>query len=406
MKHLLTFILIFLCAQTYGQNNNNKIVIGTIDTIHSTILNEQREVLIYVPNSANTGMKGKTKYPVMYILDGESFFHSTTGMVQYLSAIGKMPQMIIVAIVNTDRVRDLTPTHYTSWSDGQQDPEHFKYSGGGEKFTSFIQKELIAHIDSLYPTEPYRMFVGHSLGGLMVINTLINHPSLFSSYVAIDPTIWWDKHFLIKKSESALKRTNYAGKRLFFASANTMNKGMDTIRVLTDTAIGNMHVRDNLRYRAILLENKNNNLVWNWKYYPEDDHPSVPLIAEYDALRSFFKDYELPKDVNDPSITADFIRDHYQNVSATLGYKVLPSQSTVNFLGYINLSNKQYDKAYSFFRMNIDNYPESFNVYDSMGDYYVARTDKRKAIEVFNKALTLQENPDTRKKLEALKSGR
>jgi tetratricopeptide (TPR) repeat protein len=224
--------------------------------------------------------------------------------------------------------------------------------------------------------------------------------------VAIDPSIWWDKQLLMKKSEIALKQTNYAGKSLFFASANTMNKGMDTVRVMSDTVSGNVHVRDNLKYRAILVANKNNNLVWNWKYYEEDNHPSVPLIAEYDALRSFFKDYELPKDVNDPSITADFVRNHYQHVSAILGYKVLPSQSTVNFLGYINLANKQYDKAYGFLRMNMDNYAESFNVYDSMGDYYIATGDKRKAIEVFNKALTLKESSDTRKKLEALKSGK
>lgn len=342
----------------------------------------------------------------MYILDGYSFFHSMTGMVQYLSSIGKMPEMIVVAIVSKDRVSDLTPTHSILWSDGEQDPSYFKYSGGGEKFTSFIEKELIPHIDSIYSTEPYRMFVGHSLGGLLVINTFINHPAIFNSYVAIDPSIWWDKQLLIKKSEITLKNKNYTGKSLFFASANTMNKGMDTIRVMSDTANANVHVRDNLKYRAILSANKNNSLTWNWKYYSEDDHPSIPLIADYDALRFFFKNYQFPKDINDPTITAEFVKRHYQAVSATLGYKSVPAQSIVNLLGYNNIYSKKYDKAYEFFAMNIENYPNSFNVYDSMGDYYMATGDRIKATQEFSKALTLQGNPETRKKLEALKSGK
>jgi uncharacterized protein len=85
-------------------------------------------------------------------------------------------------------------------------------------------------------------------------------------------------------------------------------------------------------------------------------------------------------------------------------YTVLPSQGTVNLLGYISMGNKQYEKAYDFLKMNIDNYPASPNVYDSMGDYYVERGNKKKAIEAFKKALTLQEIAGTRKKLEMLQA--
>ncbi|CAN5372327.1 alpha/beta hydrolase-fold protein [soil metagenome] len=400
MKYLLSVISVLLFTGAYSQNNN-KIVIGTTDTIRSAILNEQREILIYMPASA--GKEGKTRYPVIYLLDGYSFFQSFSGVVQYLGAIGKMPEMIVVAICSTDRTKDLTPTHNIYWSDGEKDERSLKTSGGGEKFTAFIQKELIPRIDSLYPTAPYRLFVGHSLGGLLVINTLVNHPALFNGYIAIDPSLWWDNRSLLTKAGITLAQTNYKGKRLYFASANTLNKGMDTIRVAKDTANGNVHVRDNLRFRSILQRSKASQLVWNWKYYADDNHPSVPLIAGYDALRAIFKNYELSMDVNDPAITAGFIKKHFQNVSDLLGYKVQPSQGTVNILGYTNLSGKRYDKAYSFFKMNVDNYPESFNVYDSMGDYYVAVGDKPQAAAAFIKALTIKEHPDTRKKLEELK---
>jgi predicted alpha/beta superfamily hydrolase len=401
LKYLLSLSLLLVCLQSYAQKNSD-ITIGKTYFINSNILKEQRKILVYVPNSGNTNVKSESRYPVIYLLDGEQHFHSVTGLVQYLSSTGKIPEMMVVGIVNTNRVKDLTPTHSISWSDGEKDPDYFKHAGGGEKFISFIQKELMPHIDSLYHPEPYRMIVGHSLGGLTVINALFNHPALFNSYVAIDPSIWWDDHLFLKKAATVLKQSNFAGKALFFASANTLNKGKDTIDVLKDTSNSSVHVRDNILFHQLLKGNIKNNLSWAWKYYEDDDHPSVPLIAEYDALRTFFKNYELSKSTNDTSINADFIRDHYKNVSAMLGYQVLPSRNTVNGLGYIHMGNKSFNKAYSFFQMNIDNYSENFNVYDSMGDYYIAIGNKQKAKEFFKKALILHENPDTRKKYNEL----
>jgi predicted alpha/beta superfamily hydrolase len=400
---VIFYLLLILPVCSFGQassQNDNKISIGTIETIQSTILNEKREILVYVPTSGGVG--SKTRYPVMYLLDGYSFFHSVTGMVQYLSAIGKMPEMIVVAVVNTDRVRDLTPTHSISWSDGGEDANFLKNSGGGEKFISFIEKELIPHIDSAYKTEPYRMFVGHSLGGLTVINTLINHPALFSSYVAIDPSLWWDKQVLIKKAEQVLSQKDYTGKNLFFAAANTKEKGMNV--GAKGEINDNVPASDKLQFHEMLKKCKNTTLTWDWKFYPEDNHPSVPLISEYDALRYVFKKYELDKELSDTTITVEYIKNHYSNLSIMLQYTLLPAQSTINFLGYNFMASKHYDKAYSFFKMNIDNYTASSNVYDSMGDFYVEKNDRKKAIESFEKALSLKEVSETRKKLEKLQT--
>ena len=55
-----------------------------------------------------------------------------------------------------------------------------------------------------------------------------------------------------------------------------------------------------------------------------------------------------------------------------------------------------------FFKMNIENYPSSANAYDSMGDFYMENNDRKKAIELFKKALSLKELPETRKKLKQL----
>lgn len=405
MKSFLLSLFVFILCQTSHAQTKTAITIGVTDAIYSKVFQKKRTLLVYTPAGANNNPRGSVRYPVMYLLDGESFFHSFTGIVQYLSSTGVMPEMIVVGIVNTDRTMDLTPTHSVYWSDGEKDEKALHTSGGGENFISFIQNEVIPHVESHYPTAPYRMLVGHSLGGLTVLNALFNHVSLFNAYVAIDPSVWWDHKALMNKAGQVLAQADYAGKSLFYASANTMDKRMDTLRVMADTAHANIHVRDNLQFRSLLQQDHSSHLSWQWKYYPDDNHPSVPLIAGYDALRFLFKGYRLPKEMDDPSLTAEDIKVHYQNVSKIMGYEVSPSERTVNQLGYAYLSNRRYSEAYNFFKMNIAAYPQSFNVYDSMGDYYLAIGDKKNAALVLTKALRLKENPDTRKKLQTLKGG-
>lgn len=405
MRYII-YLLFLFPTLSFGQTQlqtDNKIILGTIDTVYSALLHEKREVLVYVPHAGTKNSKDSTRYPVVYLLDGPDFFHYVTGTAQYLSAIGKMPEMMVVAIVNTDRRRDLTPTHSISWSDGEQDPVGLKTTGGGENFISFIQKELIPYIDKHYHTAPYRMFVGHSLGGLTVFNALINHPELFNSYVAIDPTLWWDNQMLLKRAPVALAQNDYKNKSLFFATANTMDKGRDTLAMLADTT-GNFQIRANFRFRNLLQQNNGSKLQWSWKYYKEDNHASVPLGAVHDAFRTLFKGYELSKELSDTSITAEFIKNHYRNVSKMLGYTVLPAQNTINSLGYNFLEARLYGKAFGFFKMNIDNYPGSANAYDSMGDFYVETNNPKKAIEAFKQSLALKEVPETKKKLEKLQA--
>lgn len=400
---LLLFLPGFCLSQDLSENEV-RINIGKKEFIYSDILKEDREIWIYTPSSFTKGTQNK--YAVMYLLDGPAFFHSMTGMVQYLSSTGKMPEMIVVGIANTNRVRDLTPTHSISWSDGEKDTATLGSSGGGEKFIAFIEHELFPYMDSVYTITPYRMLVGHSLGGLTVLHSLINHTSLFTSYVAIDPSVWWDNQALMKKASHQLLSRDFSNKSLYYASANRTNKGIDTSGVLQDTAKGNIHVRDNFQFHQLLENSKTSRLQWNWKFYPDENHSSVPLITSYDALRFLFKGYELDKDLNDTSITISYIKTHYQNLSALLHYKVLPSESIVNALGYIFLHGKNYEKALQFFNLNIETYPASANAYDSMGDFYLETNDRKKAIEFFRKALHLKEMPETRKKLRELEKSK
>jgi predicted alpha/beta superfamily hydrolase len=397
-------VFLLLCSnRIQAQTTQTKpavISFGTKDVINSKILNEQREIWVYVPSSASDTIFSKQRFPVVYLLDGDSHFASVVGMIQQLSSSNVCPEMIVVGIPNTDRTRDLTPTHMLNWQflNSPIDSNFFKNSGGGEKFMSFIEKELMPHIDSLYPTATYRMLIGHSFGGLTVMNTLIHNTNLFNAYVAIDPAMSWDNQKLLKETKKALATNTYSGVSLFLGIANTMGVGMDTIKIKKDTTKATEHIRSLFELRNYLNYNKQNQLKSAYRYYNNDNHMSIPLNAEYDALRFIFNYYHLDFFSDDYKN----IENLYENVSKHFGYKVKPPENMVNSLAYTYLYLKYFDKANYLFKLNVTNYPDSYNVFDSMGDFYTAKSDKANAIYNYKRALLIKEVPDTRKKLEKL----
>lgn len=406
-------VILLCCVLLFGNHSNaqnkNQITIGTIDSISSKVLNEQRKIWIHLPRSVQYKGFSAQKYPVVYLLDGDAHFSSVVGMIEELSEINGntiCPEMIVVGIPNTNRTRDLTPTHsdidlpFVNKGLSEQ-------SGGGEKFTEFLKKELIPYIDSKYPTAPYKTLIGHSFGGLTVMNIFTNHTNLFNSYVAIDPSMWWDHEKFLKETTKTLATKNLANVSLFLGVANTMEDDMDLLKVRKDTSIITKHIRSALDLNDFLSQNKKSNLQYQYKYYQDDNHSSIPLIATYDALRFLFAFNQLKlsigEQMNFNKAVFTKIEKHYENVSKHLGYKVNIPEQVVNVYGYQALSQKDNDLAGYLFKLNVLNYPESPNTYDSLGDFYEANGDKKNAIANYQKTLVLDKDfPETRSKLERL----
>ncbi len=316
----LVFVL-FLVTSAIAQTGN-KVIIGTIDSIHSKILNEQRKIWVYVPNSGTADAKKMQRFPVVYLLDGDAHFYSVVGMIQQLSQVNEntiCPEMIVVGIPNTNRNRDLTPTHTDVDRSMGIDSSFSKISGGGEQFMAFIEKELMPYIDSTYPTQPYKTLIGHSFGGLMVMDALVNHTKMFNSYICIEPSMWWDKMNFLKSVEKVLNEKNFTGTTLYLGIANTMEEGMDIKKVQKDSSIETRHIRSILTLDQYIKSLKQSGLRYESKYYGNDDHSSVPLIAEYDALRFIFEKYRLKlsrKDFMDSKMVfVDNYEKHYEDVS-------------------------------------------------------------------------------------------
>ena len=418
MKPYLLLVICLLGLISCSQKKNgdtgaplDPIVIGHTDSLFSNILDEPRKLWIHIPESARSSQQDR-KYPVLYLLDGPGHFYSVTGMIKQLSTSNGntiLPEMIVVAMPNTNRSRDLTPTNVdTDFFTG----DSITYdSGGGDNFLDFIEDELIPHIENTYPAAPYRTFVGHSFGGLSVLHALITRPHVFNNYISIDPSLWWDNMRYKNYADSLLNSGSFDGNTLYVAIANTMDEGMDIHSVQSDTTTGTAHIRSILQFVQSLQKNRSNGLAFDWDYYENDSHGSVPLIAEYDGLRFLFSWHEFKgwdEIVNSaPELSPEELLElpvnHFKQVSERFGYKVLPPEMLINSIAYYLLNNGMPEKASIFFDSNINNYPASSNVYNSRGNCYLTLGDTVKALEYFRKALEIEDIDRYREKIERLK---
>jgi hypothetical protein len=356
------------------------LTIGTRDSIHSAILKEKRTFLVYTPPSYRDTTWTPQRYPVLYLLDGDAHFHSVSGLVQILgtgiNGTYAIPEMIVVAIANTDRTRDMTPTRVEKGFDGWPAPR-LKTSGGMANFLSFIRSELIPRIDSTYRTSPYRIFVGHSLGGITVINALYTIPETFNAYVAIDPSLWWDDRVLLKQAKDYLAKGNYQQRVLFLGQANTLNP---------DDTTSNPHFNAMLQFNSVVETYNTSGLRYGYRYYANDDHGSVPLISEYDALRFIFEGYRVPllRVLEQPKV----LTEHFRAVSEQLGAPFQPSEGMVMQLAGLALG-RDTAKAIALYEVGTELYPKSHRSFDRLGALWAAKGDKPKAIAYYQRSLAL-----------------
>ena len=220
-KIIIIVVISFLHFKGFAQFNQNdekQIVIGKVDSLYSEILQEQREIWIHIPEDFDI----TTQYPVIYVLDASQNFYVITGMLKQLLP-WQIPNSIVVGIINTDRTRDFTHTNVPF-----QRGHESETSGGASNFIKFIDEELKPFINNKYPTENNSTIIGHSTGGLFVLYSFLHHENSFDNYLAIDPSLWWDKENLVKETQELLNKGNRKEKSLYIAVAKNIGKAMNT----------------------------------------------------------------------------------------------------------------------------------------------------------------------------------
>lgn len=140
--------------------------------------------------------------------------------------------------------------------------------------------------------------------------------------------------------------------------------------------------------------------------YKEENHHSMPLVSFIDGLKYIYRDYMINYD--EMFSTPQKIETRFNKLSERLGYKVCPQEDLINSFGYQFLyDHPDITKALFYFTYNVKNYPSSSNAWDSLGEAYVVKGDKTKAVECYTKALELgSDRTDLKKVIEDLKKSK
>lgn len=264
MKFLLPLFLV-ISISGFAQTSSKPISIGETLTFHSEVLNEDRQVNVYLPQDYHPDSL-KT-YHVIYLLDGsldEDFIH-IAGLVQFSAFpwIQRCEESIVVGISNIDRKRD-----YTFPTNNEQDKKDFPTTGGSASFISFIEKELQPMIESTYSTDSTSTLIGQSLGGLLATEILFKHDHLFENYVIVSPSLWWDDESLL--AYNLEEETN--AKKVFVAVG----------------AEGNIMVPEAEGLYQKLLNTYGDTVALDYQYFPENDHGDVLHEAVYNSFEHIF----------------------------------------------------------------------------------------------------------------------
>jgi hypothetical protein len=266
-----------------GTDNAIPIVVDESWRIKSSRLGEEREVTVYLPSNYT---KAKLSYPVIYVLDGESIGQVAASAVQFMTTASELPQMpeaIIVAISNTDRMRDMPiPEEY-----GKR---------GEDKFLGFIADELVPAVDARYRTEHLRVLAGHSQGGTFVHYALVSRPTVFQWYLSLDAPLFGAVHPLLERARTLISKNNDFRGRLVTVE-NSLGWGKDWASLISAAPSG--------FYGAQV-------------YVRDETHETMVFKGIYEGFKRLFHDYA--PEAKDMKL--EELETAYKMLSQSYGYQV------------------------------------------------------------------------------------
>ena len=272
MKNYFYVLLLFISIACNSKrqeikkgNEKAQISIGEVATLHSSILNEDRNLNIYLPHGYHPD--STRTYSAIYLLDGskEEDFKHIAGLVQFMQLSTQMEPMIVVGIENIDRNRD-----FTHPSKDSLDIKDFPTHGGSEKFIRFLKEEVQPYINKSYKTNNHKTLIGQSLGGLLATEVLLKNPSMFNDYIIVSPSLWWNEYRMLKNIDGLLDKQQFSNPTVFLS----VGKEHPAMNEIADTL-------------AKKLNNKSDvNCIYKPNY--DEDHATILHPAVYKALKTLY----------------------------------------------------------------------------------------------------------------------
>lgn len=374
---LLPSFLIALAPGTgLAQDAEPFLSLGERRELHSDVLGERREIIVGMP----AGYEGGDEmYPVVYLLDGPSHFHHTTGTARFLARNGRMPHVIVVAIANTDRTRDMSPPVYSDAGPARPG------TGGADNFLEFISAELMPFIDEHYRTRPYAILIGHSLGGLFANHALVHRPNVFNAYVSISPSLWWDEQRLVAQADSAFDHAGDLVGDFYMTMGNE----------------GGAMLGGALKFAGVLEAKAPEDFRWEFKLMEEESHGSVPHRSTYYGLEKIFDGWNL----HDPvglyvAAGLEAVDRHFARASARFGYERTPSVGILGPIGGRALEDGNAPDAEAVFSRLVEMDPNLVHAHNGLAEAHALMGHRDLAVQHYQHALRIDpRNGPAREKL-------
>jgi predicted alpha/beta superfamily hydrolase len=367
------------------------------DTINSRALG-QRAIYVATPEGY---AEGRSRYPILVLLDANdhAMFRLWITQAAYLAGNSPgIPSVIAVGIPNgSDRIHDMTPPATGS------SVKEFPNAGGAAAFADFIIDEVLPNVRARYRTLPSVVLTGHSAGGLFALDVAAHRPGAFNGIVATSPAIWYDDQTLVDIYADLLGGSR-SHARIFFSS------GGDEPDIAAACK----------RFAELLGANPSLSGTFSYRTYPDETHQLTPMSFA-DGVRFVFdpvsSDHLAIEHLDFDKVDSAGLNDAlhssestYAAAARSLGLSARLPERMLNRLGYRLLGHNKVLLAISVFKRNVQAYPNSVNVYDSLGDGFLAAADTVSALAQLRKAVEVAHRTgvpvpeETQRKLEALEA--
>lgn len=232
--------------------------------IASGFLGEKRTILEYMPAGYQTSGQS---YPVLVHLDADprpsSYGPSFFTIAERMNSLGApVPEMIVLGVTNTDRLRDMIPF---------PDEIYPPAPGKAHNFLRFISEELIPEVKARYRTTDFRILYGRSDSGLFALYTLTEAPDAFQAVIASSPSLGRSPAFLADGLKALFQEHPALAKTLFIIYG--ANEGPDVSARVPDLA-------------ALIRRICSDDFVLGVKSVPGGGH--IPKSSLEDGLRFVF----------------------------------------------------------------------------------------------------------------------
>lgn len=352
---LSVLTLIAIVTANFAQVKGSPISIGTNYTINSKILEKDREIQIYLPDSYDTSTE---KYPVLYILDGQWFFSNGVSIQKSLRTPGAIPEMIVVGITN---IRSLRRGLF----------------GDGDTFTAFLKEEVIQFVDANFRTTKERVIFGWEAAAYYISEMILKEKDLFSGAIITDGGY---------ASEKMVKGFN-SDKEIYLYMANSRK---DIYYISSSDG-----------FNESLKKVNPKNLRWKYELFNDEVHETMPHLAMYKGLRYYYHNYDslvfesIEAYVNSGEIP--YLRSFFRERAKRFGGDGKIDDSTKNSLIWLAWNRDNY-KYFSFF---MDQFKEVLATrrYASaywqhrFGQFYLKHKDYKNAIKFFK--IGIKKYPNT-----------